>query len=240
MDRHSGRGRARGKPAPRAPLRLRRLLLPLILAAVTLLVVVLYFTPLLGVRSVEVGGTTTLGRQKIVDTASIRMGTPMLRVDETEIRDRLHRITRIASARVELSWPSTVKLEIVERTPVAFVATGTGFRLVGAEGVPFATVSRPPEIPELRAERVAADDPATKAAMTVLTSLPEPVRSQVRTVIARRPDSLVNVELLLTDNRKVQWGSARLSERKAAILPPLLTRPGSVYDVRSPSLPTVS
>ncbi|MDR7300574.1 cell division protein FtsQ/DivIB [Haloactinomyces albus] len=208
------------------------------LTGATVLAVVVFFTPLLGVRSVEVVGAATLSEDKVADTASIRMGTPMARLDEAAIRNRLQRISKIESVRVELSWPSTVTLRISERVPVVFAATDAGIRLVDAEGVAFETVPRPPGgMPELRVGRVAPDDPATQAAMTVLMSLSEPVRDQVTTVVAETPD---NVVLLLTEGRKVEWGSTRLSQRKAAILPPLLTRPGEVYDVTSPALPTVS
>ncbi|RCW43270.1 cell division protein FtsQ [Halopolyspora algeriensis] len=217
---------------------MRRWILPLGLAVITVLTIAVYFTPLLGVRSVEVVGATTLQEDRITDTASIRMGTPMVRLDKAGIRDRLRRIPEVESVRVERSWPSTVKLRISERTPVVFASTDAGFRLVDTEGVPFETVPRPPEgLPELRVGHVAPGDPATQAAMTALTSLSEPLRDQVTAVVAEAPD---NVVLRLTEGREVQWGSPRMSERKAAILPPLLTRPGEVYDVTSPALPTVS
>ena len=49
-----------------------------------------------------------------------------------------------------------------------------------------------------------------------------------------------DIHLRLKGDREVHWGDTDESDRKAAILPPLLTRPGSVYDVTAPSLPTVS
>lgn len=38
----------------------------------------------------------------------------------------------------------------------------------------------------------------------------------------------------------MHWGESGDSARKAAILIPLLTREGQVYDVTSPDLPTVA
>jgi cell division protein FtsQ len=35
------------------------------------------------------------------------------------------------------------------------------------------------------------------------------------------------------------WGSVERSERKAAVILPLLTQPGQQFDVASPDLPTV-
>jgi cell division protein FtsQ len=37
----------------------------------------------------------------------------------------------------------------------------------------------------------------------------------------------------------VRWGPDEEAERKASVLVALLTRPGRVYDVTSPDLPTV-
>jgi cell division protein FtsQ len=38
----------------------------------------------------------------------------------------------------------------------------------------------------------------------------------------------------------VRWGADADDARKAAVLAPLLTRPGSTYDVSTPDLPVVS
>ncbi len=223
------------EPFGRPPSRSLRVLLFLGMAVITVLVLVLYFTPALGVRSVEISGTTE--RQRIRDAAAIRTGTPMLRVDESAIRDRLRALSWVDSTRVELAWPWTVRLRVVERSPVAYTRTPKGVRLVDAEGVPFETVPAPPDLPELRVRRVTADDAATDAALTVLRALPEPVRRELTTIVAEQPDHL---RLLLTGGRTVQWGSTARTDRKAAILPALLTRPGEVYDVTTPALPTVS
>ena len=44
----------------------------------------------------------------------------------------------------------------------------------------------------------------------------------------------------LANGKTVRWGNADDSARKAAVLAALMTRPGKVYDVSSPDLPTVS
>jgi cell division protein FtsQ len=48
------------------------------------------------------------------------------------------------------------------------------------------------------------------------------------------------VQLALKGGKTVKWGSADESERKAAVLAALLTRPGKVYDVAAPDAPAVS
>jgi cell division protein FtsQ len=59
----------------------------------------------------------------------------------------------------------------------------------------------------------------------------------VASVTAKTPGS---VQLALADGRTIKWGGAENSQRKAAVLAPLLTRPGKTYDVATPEFPTVS
>jgi cell division protein FtsQ len=98
-----------------------------------------------------------------------------------------------------------------------------------------------PGLPRFTFRPAGPDDPATRAAVSVLTALPEALRSQVLTVDATdtAPDVPGQVTLGLTENRQVQWGSPDRSGEKAAVLVPLLTQRGQVYDVTSPDLPTI-
>lgn len=213
--------------------------LPLaVMGVVTAVVVVLYFTPLLGVRSVRVEGGTLLPEQQVVAAAQVELGRPMLQVDTDEVAARLRALPKMASAEAELAWPSTVLLRVTERAPAVFMKAADGIYLVDDAGVPFQKVPEPPAgVPELRVATASVQDPATRAALTVLRSLGPPLRGEVLTVVADKPS---DIHLLLTGNREVQWGDVDDAQRKAAILPPLLTRPGKVYDVTSPVLPTVS
>lgn len=218
----------------------RRWLLPVLMSLVTAVVVLLYFTPVLGVRSVRVEGAAAVPRQAVLDTAGIELGNPMLQVDSEGIRSRLGEIPEIAGSEVHLDWPSTVRLEVTERTAVAYLpADGpgdSGVRLIDAAGVPFRTVPRPPAgLAQLRLGHDRAE--GVRVAMIALTALPPQLRAQVTEVRADRPH---NLYLGLTGGRQVHWGESEDSARKAAILVPLLTREGQVYDVTSPDLPTVA
>ena len=79
-------------------------------------------------------------------------------------------------------------------------------------------------------------DPATVAAVRVLQALPAALRAKVTEL---RANGAYDVSFLL-DGRTVRWGADAEDERKAAVLGPLLTRPGSVFDVSTPDLPVVS
>lgn len=223
-----GRGRARSFA--------RRWGAAAVLGVVTALVLVLYFTPLLGVRAVQVSGLTTLPEPQVLAEAGVPVGKSMLRVDTDEIGGRLRQDPRIAASTVSLSWPSTVQVEVTERSPAAFVQQPGGVRLADAQGVLFASAPAPPPgLLELRMPK--PDDASARAAMSVVSSLPPDLRSQVSTVDVSSPRE---VRLELAGNRQIVWGEANQADRKAAVLPLLLTRPGHVFDVTSPVLPTVS
>ncbi|MET0136083.1 MAG: cell division protein FtsQ/DivIB, partial [Kibdelosporangium sp.] len=105
-------------------------------------------------------------------------------------------------------------------------------------GVGFATVPQaPPGLPSIEVPSVDAGDPATRAVVEVLGQVPQQVRESTVTLSAKSPGS---VQLTLADGRIVKWGNAADSERKAMVLAALLTRPGKVFDVSAPDLPTVA
>ncbi|MGH3814214.1 MAG: hypothetical protein ACRDUV_17490 [Pseudonocardiaceae bacterium] len=96
---------------------------------------------------------------------------------------------------------------------------------------------RPPGLRELRVDRVGFRDAATVAALTVLTGLPDPLRAQVLSVAARSPADVV---LRLDDGSngpEVRWGGVEQSDRKAAVLGPLLTQPGKILTSPAPPCP---
>ena len=75
------------------------------------------------------------------------------------------------------------------------------------------------------------------AALTVLTGLSERLRAEVVWIGAKSPADVV---LRLGNGREVRWGGVEDGDRKAAVLGPLLTQPGKIYDVSSPALPTIA
>jgi cell division protein FtsQ len=208
-----------------------------VLAAVGLVALVL-FTPLAGVRSVEVTGVSTVQVEDVRAAAAIEPGTPLLRLDTEAVHARVAGLPKVFAVRVSRSFPSTVRIEVTERSPVAVAPGSDGVHLVDRTGADYDVVrTAPPGLPKLTVGSVRPDDPATGAALAVLDAIPRQLRTQVVEVTAKTPG---NVQLILGDGRLVKWGGAEDSERKAAVLGALLTRKGKVYDVATPAFPTVS
>ncbi|MGH3718958.1 MAG: cell division protein FtsQ/DivIB [Pseudonocardiaceae bacterium] len=204
---------------------------------------VLFGSSLFDARSVRVVGTRELSADVVRAVAAVRLGTPMMRLDTKAIETRVAALPRVASDQVRCGLDGTVRIEVTERTPVAVVRRGDGVHLVDATGTDYAVVPvGPPGVPELRVARLGPRDAATVAALTVLTELPEWLRVQVRSIAAESPAAVV---LRLGTGRadivrEVRWGGVEEGDRKAAVLGPLLTQLGKLYDVSSPDLPTIA
>jgi cell division protein FtsQ len=236
--RASGRLVNEPKPVARGVVRgLKMLLATVLLVVVGIgLALILYFTPAMAARNVIVVGTGVVTREEVLDAARVRPGTPLLQINTSQVADRVAAIRRVASARVQRQYPSALRITIVERIPVAVKDFPDGPHLFDRDGVDFATGPPPPALPYLDVADPGPDDPATKAALQVLTALRPEIEGQVGHVAAL---SVASITLTLGDGRVVIWGTTDRTDEKAEKLAALLTQPGKVYDVSSPDLPTV-
>ncbi|GIH68228.1 cell division protein FtsQ/DivIB [Sphaerimonospora thailandensis] len=214
---------------------------------------VVFSSSVLGVRQVEIIGNTRVPAETLRAAAAVPVGTPLATVDVEEVGRRLRAVVEVESARVEREWPGTLRISVVERTPVAVVpltepstngAPETGASKNGVAEVS-AVVDRfgvilervavaPPRLPMLRVQHPAPDDPAMRAALAVLGALPDDVRvSEVRVPSVRA------ITLILADGRTVLWGDAGHAAEKGRALAAALERPGTFFDVSTPRVVTV-
>ncbi len=223
--------------APRTVKGLRLVVWLILLTVVSVILgLVLYFTPVMSARSVVVTGTGAVTREEVIDVAQVRPGTPLLQIDTDEVADRVAGIRRVASARVQREYPSALRITIVERIPVVVKDYPDGPHLFDRDGVDFATGPPPPGLPYIDVDNPGPADPATRAALQVMTALRPEVVAQVGRIAA---PSVASITLTLADGRTVVWGTTDRTDEKAEKLAALLTQPGRVYDVSSPDLPTV-
>jgi cell division protein FtsQ len=196
----------------------------------------LYFTPIMSARETAIIGLTALTEDEVRQAASVQPGTPLLQIDTDAVAERVASIRRVASARVQREYPSTLRITVQERIPLVVKDYPDGPHLFDRDGVDFVTGPPPPGLPYIDTETPGPSDPATKAALEVLISLPPEVSGQVSRVEA---PSVAAITLILFDGRKVVWGTTDRTQEKALKLAALLTQPGQTYDVSSPDLPTV-
>lgn len=235
----AGRSGSRPSSGPsRGRIRTRRFVALGIVLAVLLVIIAVFFTPLFSVGSVEVRGNSRVSTELVRQTAKLQPGASMFGVDTDKVAERVVGLAPVRSAEVSRSWPSTVDIEITERTPVAWSRGADGsVRLVDERGVFFASAPKPPKgAVELRLGQAGERDPKVTAALGVAGKLSPGLRKRTAAVGANSPD---DIQLFLSDGKRVNWGGDEQNDRKNKVLAALLSRKGKVYDVASPDMPTV-
>ncbi|MFR9753129.1 cell division protein FtsQ/DivIB [Nocardia sp. 004] len=206
------------------------------MCVLTVVGIIAWWTPLFSVRTVQIEGTVTVPEHQVRELLEIPPGRPMPRVDTEGIARRVASIPKVRTVRVQRVFPFTVRVTLVERIPVVFYESPQGAHLLDAEGVEFALGPAPIGVPRLVTDHPGGTDPVTEAVVSILAVMPAALSIQVDEVVAR---SISDISLTLQDGRTVLWGGAGDAERKSAVVLPLLTRPGTVFDVSSPNLVTV-
>nr|WP_256991037.1 FtsQ-type POTRA domain-containing protein [Rhodococcus sp. 06-235-1A] len=231
--------RARAREEERLRVKRSRRKAALIVLAVVVVAVgsaaLVYFTPLMSVRTIAVSGASSVSEQEILERLDVPTGLPLARVDTAAAAQRVATIPALATVRVQRKYPSTVQVTVEERIPVAFFDSPDGTHLLDSTGVDFAIAPPPPGVVRLVTQNPVYGDPVTKDALAVLDTLPPLLRDQVGEL---RASTLSDISILLLDGRTVVWGSTDNSDRKAAVAIALLSQPGQIFDVSSPDLPT--
>ena len=238
-----------------ARVRRRRRILGWTLAALTLAAGVAYLirTPLFGLSAVRVEGIQAVPRAEVLEASQVRIGEPYLGLDLAVIRARVAALPRVAAVRVARDYPSSLRITVTERPPVASVSTGSVFWLVAADGTVLdAAGGRPPGLPYVAGVPLPAGlrsgsrlPPGNELAnaLTALGGMAPQLKRQVTGVNARSLDSL---EFTLKDGTRVLYGLAVDQPAKDAavqLIRRTLKREGREaqrIDVRNPSAPTVT
>ena len=235
----------RERPAPNRSRRVRsrrhqRLRLLLVVPLVATVAWVLWASPLLAVRTVQVDGAVSLTADEVREAAGVRTGTPLLRVDVHAARSRVARLPQVASVQVTRGWPSSVVITVTERVALAVVESDGQRFLVDDEGVLFDTITGDPPrgVVPLDVRHPAEGDRATAAGLAALASLPREVRSDVVSASATTAE---DVTFALTDGTTVLWGDGGDSAAKGRVLGALLDQlaagtlePATTIDVSVP------
>lgn len=226
----------------RARRRRRRLVGALAVVLLGGLVWATLWAPWATVREVRVSGTSRVPAGAVEAAADTELGRSMLLARTGDVADRVRREQPLVrDVTVTREWPSTLRVAVTEREPVAAIPAGDEVRLVDADGVVIERLTgdraRRPGLPRVEVDLSRPDAVATlRACVEVARGLPPELRRIVRRIGAVTPD---RVELRLAGGARVDWGSGAETPRKAEVLLALLPQKASLYDVRSPQTPAV-
>ena len=131
----------------------RRAVVVAVLAAITFVAAGMgaSMSPLFSARSIEVSGRGHhLPRSRIVELAGVSRGTNVLWLDEGAVERRLETEAWIARADVVGAFPSTVRISVIERTPVAVASDGVQTWLMAGDGTSLGVTGRRATLPFIR------------------------------------------------------------------------------------------
>jgi cell division protein FtsQ len=100
-------------------------------------VYVFFYSPavLLHLDGVEIEGEHYVSRDQLLTTFLPDIGKSVLRAPLARRLETIEKIPWVRTATIERVLPNRLIVRIVERTPVAFLSTGEGMKLIDADGV---------------------------------------------------------------------------------------------------------
>lgn len=90
---------------------------------------------LVSANQIDVQGNRFVPPDAITEKFSADLGRSVVRVPLTERREAIESLAWVEEAHVQRVMPNRIRVEITERTPVAFLRTGSDLSLVDAQGV---------------------------------------------------------------------------------------------------------
>jgi cell division protein FtsQ len=206
-------------------------------------------SPLLDVDTVVVRGGVHTTEADVVIASKLGRHPPMTDVEPSRVAAMVEGLPWVQRARVELDWPSTVKVTLLERSPLAVVpAAPDKWVLLDPSGRVLADEpSAPPDLTRIETPK-APGPPATiaaapvRAALGIVETLPEPLAGRVPVVRVRDDDT---VELALDNRVSVLLGPAGVDVREKLVALTTLVQKANlsrvaVIDVRVPTAPVLT
>lgn len=227
----------------------------LIIAAITLLCWVLFFSPIFRLKSENIsnfGSNEWVSEQKISSIASNQVNKSLFLVSSQEIIEQLNNIPGVTEAKVSKKFPQGLQITVRAQKPAAMLKTHGSEKLTAVdvkcrvlnavENVPTAGIP----VIEVTDVHKSLSSKAVREALKIVSSLSEDFRSHVMRVSARTQDSVEteisstvsNVEI----HRVIVWGDSSDLDLKKAIVDVIINDPSKIgnrqrLDVSAPARP---
>lgn len=100
-------------------------------------------SPLLAVDEINIEGALPNQAGDLLARTGINLGQPLVTVRLAEVEANLESDPRVLASEVVRRWPNEVLVMVTPRLPVAWIADGAGWSLVGVDGVVLETAGQP-------------------------------------------------------------------------------------------------
>lgn len=148
-------------------------------AFVAISAVVTAFSPLSAVGKITVVGAHDLEATTVEASLNGLIGQPIGLIDENEVKAALSEFATIETYALEAHPPHEVVVRIVERVPIGYITSTSGYSEVDAAGVVLSNSETPPA-DQPRLELGPDKDTALTAVGKIVRSLPASIRSRLR------------------------------------------------------------
>ncbi|PXA76392.1 cell division protein FtsQ/DivIB [Auritidibacter ignavus] len=214
----------------------------LVLALVA--IAVLFYSPILAIKNIEISGTSILSEQRATELLGPLKERPLPQVGDDEVMELLSFSPAVASVSTRAEPPDTLFVEVHEFTPVAMAPKGDGYAVFNDAAEEIATITaaqaQDQTLPVVSSAEDVEDPVLFNTITEVLGSLPDDLRQEVTQASGESIDS---IELTLANDKTVVWGNAQDAEKKGRVVQALLALPDeesaqiSEYDVSAPDHP---
>lgn len=198
------------------------------------------------IERIDVTGNEQLAEAEVLASADVPEGATLLRIDEDAILDGLRANPWVAQADLSRRIPSTLRITVVERVPVALVDTGVSFWYVDGDGrvivesTPDTSTVLPVvrDVPDFTAEPgVVSRSENLRNALAVLRGISTSLASSVKVITAPTKNETT---LLTATGVEIMIGEAVRLEEKSLVVEDILAERGEqvvFIDVRSVERP---
>lgn len=211
---------------------------------------VLFASPLLRVRAVEVAGAEHTQVDEVVGAAQLGDGDNLLLLSSDEVIRNVGALPWISSVEVDRMLPGTVRIRIEERRPALVLSLGAARWTIDAHGRVLESGTARSDLPVLAGVQVGTVSPGVDlktadatGAMRVWRSLPAGLARDMEAIFA---PTVERITLVLADGTQVRYGAPESMAAKNEVLRALLAQleaEGSLatyIDIRVPSRPAVA
>lgn len=213
--------RRKGVSEDRARSRLKWVLVFLVLIAAVVGGIWLIRSPLLSIRDVNVSGAEQSDPASAIAAMGMSIGTPTIDVDQAAIVKTIKADPWVASVDVNVAFPGSISVEVVEHVPFATVLAGDSWVTVSTDGSVV-----PAEAPAL-APRIAIDTGPVSAGYSIANPL---ILGALRFVNALPPEIAAVTEVstdgeglvAIVEGHRVLLGRPSDMNEKAIVLASLI------------------
>jgi cell division protein FtsQ len=188
-------------------------------------------------QQIEVRGNNAVSKETIVEQSGLAPGVNLFKIDTKAVSNKIQMLPSVKKVEVKRRLPSTLLLQITERTPIALVVSPDGFLQIDDEGV---YIKKVQDFKDLHLPVVSGvplennlgpgsrlSKPGLSAALRLIQMMDKVLKENVTEIIAPSPQTIT---LKTLQGVEIRFGEPEEMERKVKIIEELLLQNGAIIN----------